>query len=170
MMNKLPAALVLVALAGAGAGCGANATSGSGTTAAASSSTTAVRAKAVRFSACMRTHGVADFPDPNKDNDFDYGISVSGPVWTKAVDACRQFQPPGTLSGRRTRTQQSTALRFASCMRTHGVRDFPDPVNGEPLIDTYKIPSSNRPGGMTILNAASAQCHDLLTRTLEQQR
>jgi hypothetical protein len=42
------------------------------------------------------------------------------------------------------------------------VKDFPDPANGEPLIDTYQIPSSNRPGGMTILNAATEKCHALL--------
>ena len=32
----------------------------------------------------------------------------------------------------------------------------------EPLIDTYKIPSSNRPGGMTILNAATQRCGKVL--------
>jgi hypothetical protein len=42
------------------------------------------------------------------------------------------------------------------------VKDFPDPVNGEPLIDTTNIPSSNEPGGMTILNAAIHQCGDVL--------
>ena len=26
-------------------------------------------------------------------------------------------------------------------MRDHGVKDFPDPANGEPLIDTTKVPS-----------------------------
>jgi hypothetical protein len=42
------------------------------------------------------------------------------------------------------------------------VKDFPDPVNGEPLINTYKIPSSNKPGGMTILNAATQKCGSVL--------
>ena len=42
------------------------------------------------------------------------------------------------------------------------MKDFPDPVNGEPLIDTYKIPSSNKPGGMTILNAAMHKCGSVL--------
>ena len=42
------------------------------------------------------------------------------------------------------------------------MKDFPDPVNGEPLIDTYKIPSSNKPGGMTILNAATNKCGAVL--------
>ena len=44
------------------------------------------------------------------------------------------------------------------------MKDFPDPVNGEPLVDTYQIPSSNRPGGMTILNAAMQKCGNVLRR------
>jgi hypothetical protein len=42
------------------------------------------------------------------------------------------------------------------------VKDFPDPVNGEPLVNTYKIPSSDKPGGMTILNAAMEKCGGIL--------
>jgi hypothetical protein len=83
---------------------------------------------------------------------------VSKAVFTRAVDACKALKPPGALSSKRTPTQQSAAIRFAQCVRDHGVRDFPDPVSGEPLIDTTKIPSSNRPGGMTILNAATHKC------------
>jgi hypothetical protein len=163
MMNKtlpvLMAALAVAALVAAGCGSssggGATSATGGGAT---SSAATSAHAKAVRFSECMRTHGVADFPDPTADNDYDYGVSVSEVVWTRAVTACRAWQPPGTLSSRRSRTQQSGALKFAACIRAHGVRDFPDPVNGEPVVDTNRIPSSNRPGGMTILNAAMAKC------------
>jgi len=87
---------------------------------------------------------------------------VSKEVFTKAIDACKAFQPPGSLSARRTSKQQSASLRFAQCVRDHGVKDFPDPVNGEPLIDTTKIPSSNKPGGMTSLNAATHACGKVL--------
>jgi hypothetical protein len=52
-------------------------------------------------------------------------------------------------------------------MRENGVPDFPDPVNGQPIIDTNRIPSSNRPGGMTILNAAAHKCGDLLRAAME---
>jgi hypothetical protein len=150
MMNKL--AVPALALAALAAGCGGK---GGNTL---TSSPSPIHARAVRFAACMRTHGIADFPDPNADNDFDYGISVSGTTWTRALTACRVYQPPGTFSARRTPRAQSRALRFAACIRAHGVRDFPDPVNGEPIVDTYRIPSANRPGGMTILNAAMATC------------
>jgi hypothetical protein len=176
------AALAAVALIGAGCSNGSaeNGNTGTGTasssgptssTRSASSTGTAssgankkltARDKAVKFAECIRAHGVSDFPDPNAKNQFEYGVSVSPAVWTRATTACKDLQPPGTLSAKRTRKQQSAALRFAQCVRDHGVKDFPDPVNGEPLVNTYKIPSSNRPGGMTILNAAMHACRGVL--------
>jgi hypothetical protein len=117
------------------------------------------RQKAVKFSECMRANGVSDFPDPNASGEFpSYGISVSKAVWMKAVVACKTLQPPGTLSAKLTPAQESAALKFAQCIRENGVPDFPDPVNGQPLVDTTRIPSSNKPGGMTILNAAMHKC------------
>jgi hypothetical protein len=163
------AAVATVALIGViSAGCGSNAASETGT---ASSTPTAssgadkkltARDKAVKFAECIRAHGVGDFPDPNEKNQFEYGVSVTPAVWTRATTACKDLQPPGTLSAKRTSKQQSAALRFAQCIRENGVKDFPDPVNGEPLVNTYKIPSSNRPGGMTILNAAMHKCGNVL--------
>jgi hypothetical protein len=164
MMNKLRplAALALVALIGAGCGssAGTSGTAGTTTTSATTASTNKLSAhdKAVKFAECIRSHGVRDFPDPNAKNDFEYGVSVSATVWAKAVNACKSLQPPGSLSSKRDPKQQSASLRFAACIRANGVKDFPDPVNGEPVINTYKIPSSNKPGGMTILNAAIAKC------------
>ena len=165
------------------AGCGSNASSESGTasstgTASTSSTSTGThttssgantkltaRDKAVKFAECIRAHGVSDFPDPGAKNQFEYGVSVSPAVWKQATTACKDLQPPGTLSGKRTPKQQSASLRFAQCVRDNGVKDFPDPVNGEPLIDTNKIPSSNKPGGMTILNAATQKCGSVLRRS-----
>jgi hypothetical protein len=110
----------------------------------------------------MRANGVPHFPDPDPKGDYNFGVDVSREVWLKAVDACKALKPPGALSSKRTPKEQSASLRFAQCVRDHGVKDFPDPVNGEPLIDTYKIPSANRPGGMTILNAATHKCGAVL--------
>ena len=76
--------------------------------------------------------------------------------------ACKDLTPPGTFSGKRSPKQQSDALRFAECVRENGVKDFPDPVNGEPLVDTRRIPSTDGEGGMTILNAAMHKCRALV--------
>jgi hypothetical protein len=126
------------------------------------SSSVSKREKGVKFAECMRSNGVPDFPDPNANGEFMYGVSVTPAVFTKAVEACKWLQPPGSLSGQRSFKQQSLALKFAECVRKNGVPDFPDPANGQPLIDTTKIPSSNSPNGMNILNAATHKCGPLL--------
>jgi hypothetical protein len=166
------AALALVALIGLiSAGCGSNAPSETGTASSAGAASSADTGgtkkatdqdKAVKFAECIRGHGVPHFPDPDAKGEFVFGIDVSPAVWQKAVDACKDLEPPGALSGKRSPKQQSAALRFAECIRKNGVKDFPDPVNGDPLIDTTKIPSSNQPGGMTILNAATKKCGSIL--------
>ncbi len=171
-MSRRPrplAAFVLVAVIGAGCGSStpsetgtASPSSTAGNSGAGASKKLSAREKAVKFAECIREHGVSDFPDPNGKNDFEYGVSVTPAVWKKATTACKDLQPPGTLSAKRTPKQQSAGLRFADCIRNNGVKDFPDPVNGEPLVNTYKIPSSNRPGGMDILHAAMKKCGDVL--------
>jgi hypothetical protein len=148
----------LAALALIGAGCGSNTPAATPTP----TRTAGAQAKAVKFAECIREHGVPHFPDPNAKGEYVFGIDVSPAVWGKAVAACKALEPPGALSGKRSPKQQSDALRFAGCVRKHGVKDFPDPVNGDPLIDTTKIPSSNAPGGMTALNAATHACRGIL--------
>lgn len=116
----------------------------------------------------MRQNGVSDLPDPtDEDADADaYGVSVTPAVFSKAADACKALKPPGALSSKYTPRQLSAAVRFARCVREEGVKDFPDPVDGQPLIDTTKIPSTDRAGGMTILNAATTRCASLLRQAM----
>jgi hypothetical protein len=141
----------------------ASSTSTAGSSTAASHNSTATpREKAVKFAECMRENGYPDFPDPKASGEFPtFGISVSPAVWTKALGACKELQPPGSFSAHLSTKQLSAARKFAQCIRENGVKDFPDPVNGEPLVDTTRIPSTNTPGGMTILNAAMQTCRDL---------
>jgi hypothetical protein len=170
----LAAGAILVALIGAG--CDSNGSSESGTAGSAGSAHTGGKKnvtaedKGVKFAECIRGHGVPHFPDPNAKGEYIFGIDVSPTVWQKAVNACKDLQPPGSLSGKRSPKQQSAALRFAQCVRENGVKDFPDPANGEPLIDTTRIPSANEPGGMTILNAATHKCGSVLGLAAGGQR
>jgi hypothetical protein len=144
------------------AGTASSATSTAGTTSSGADKKLTAQEKAVKFAECMRANGVPHFPDPGSKGETNFGVDVSRDVWLKAIDACKALKPPGALSSKLTPKEQSASLRFARCVREHGVKDFPDPVNGEPLIDTYKIPSSNKPGGMTILNAATHKCGSIL--------
>jgi hypothetical protein len=165
------AALAMVALISAG--CGSSAPSETGTsTATGGAKKLTARDKAVKFAECIRAHGVSDFPDPDAKNQFNYGVSVTPAVWNKAVSACKDLQPPGTLSGKRTPKQQSDALKFAQCMRDNGVKDFPDPDNGDPLIDTTKIRSlGNRsPRTDPVFAPALAKCRAVLAAALRDQK
>jgi hypothetical protein len=163
------AALALVTLIGAG--CGGNGSSSGGNT------TAANQGKAVKFAECMREHGVSQFPDPDASGRLTIdgvlngsSIDPNSPVWQAAVGACRDLQPPGfTGGGERSAAQQSAALRFAQCIRENGVTDFPDPVNGEPLVDTNRIPSAATDRGMSILNAAMQKCGDLGAEAMRGQ-
>ncbi|HEY1522360.1 MAG TPA: hypothetical protein VGF70_05045 [Solirubrobacteraceae bacterium] len=174
--RRLLVALVLVSvIAMSGAGCGSNAATGTASSAgnagggvsSASASNggnrqATRREKGVKFAECVRAHGVPHFPDPDATGNFNFAVDVTAATFTAAVNACKTLQPPGTLSAHRSAKQQSAALRFAACIRAHGVPDFPDPVNGQPLIDTDHIPSSNTPSGMSILNAATHTCGSVL--------
>ena len=159
-----PAALAMVAMAVViSAGCGgthsSDTTGTTGKSSTPSNKNATARDKAVKFAACMRENGYPDFPDPKASGEFpDFGISVSPAVWTKALGACKALQPPGSFSAHLSPEQMSAALEFARCIRANGVKDFPDPVQGEPIVDTTRIPSANRPGGMSILNAAMRKC------------
>jgi hypothetical protein len=165
MSRKLRPLVALALISLISAGCGSNAPSETGaasSTGTGGNTNAADQDKAVKFAECIRGHGVPHFPDPDAKGDFVFGIDVSPAVWKKAVDACKDLQPPGALSAKRSPKQQSAAVRFAQCIRENGVKDFPDPANGEPLVDTTRIPSTDAPGGMTILNAAMQKCGPVL--------
>jgi hypothetical protein len=167
----LAVGLALIALVALVSACGSSTPRGtSGTSPSTGGSTkTSKREQAVKFAECIRANGDSQFADPNAAGEFVSGISVSAEVWQKAVDACKDVEPPGSVSGNRSPAQQKLALKFAQCIRSNGVKDFPDPANGQPLIDTTKIPSTNAPGGMSILHAAMQKCQPLLRLTLGGQ-
>jgi hypothetical protein len=172
-------AVVLVAIAGLVGGCGSStgggaaSSRGDGSAAHAASS---AHQKGVAFAACMRRNGVQDFPDPPASGNFTIdqiangsSLDTSTPAFNHALQACRSLEPGGFTGTKRNHQQQSAALKFAECMRQNGVPDFPDPTAGQPLIDTYNIPSANKPGGMAILNATSQKCKGDLNAALAGQ-
>ena len=88
-----------------------------------------------KFSACMRKHGVSNFPDPNSQGVIqfgsDLGIDPKSPTFQSAQSVCQKLLPNG---GQPTPQQQAKMqqqlLVFSKCMRAHGLKDFPDPSNG----------------------------------------
>jgi hypothetical protein len=165
MKRKLRPLTVLALAALIGAGC----SDGSAENGSAGSKNVTNRGKGVKFAECMRDNGVSEFPDPDASGELTIdgvvngsSLDTSSAVWKQAIAACNDLQPPGfTGGGKRSVERQDAALEFAQCIRENGVPDFPDPINGEPLVDTNRIPSSATDGGMTILNAAMRKCGDL---------
>ena len=88
-----------------------------------------------KFSACMRKHGVTNFPDPNGQGVITIhsgeGIDPGSPVFRSARTTCDKLLPnDGQPTAAQIAQQQQKLLAFSACMRAHGVKDFPDPSNG----------------------------------------
>jgi hypothetical protein len=170
-MNKTQrplAVLALIALAALISACGSSAPAATGSGGSGGGNNAAAHAqKAVKFAECMRKNGVSNFPDPNASGKLTIdeiangsSLDTSTPAFKQAISACKNLEPAGFMGSKRSSQQQQAALKFAECIRANGVRDFPDPIPNGPLVDTNRIPSSNLPGGMSILHAAMQKCRD----------
>lgn len=132
-------ATVAVALALIATGCGGKA-SGSGAGQAPGGASQSAVAQAQKYSQCMRSHGVPDYPDPNPTtgriqvrfskgpNGQSSGVDPGSAQYKTAAKACKSLQPPGLGSSNSTANAQM--IKFAQCMRAHGVKNFPDPKGG----------------------------------------
>jgi hypothetical protein len=95
--------------------------------------------KALAYSACMRSHGVAKYPDASSSNELPSGLpkvsvqqlGVSGSQYQAAQAACAHLLPNGgQMSQAQSQRDLRAMLGFARCMRSHGVPNWPDPTNG----------------------------------------
>lgn len=87
----------------------------------------------VAFSACMRSHGVPDFPDPNGRGMIEItassGLDPNSPRFRSAEKQCQKLIPNGPPpTPAQTAKAHTLALKYAACMRSHGVPSFPDPT------------------------------------------
>ncbi len=132
----LAAAVALTVIA---AGCGGNSPSSASSSAAAGGAKGGPGEAAYQFSACMRNHGVTNFPDPVVKSSaggtsVSIGInpSISGqPAFKTAQKACQHIiGSPGNgpdSSSTHTQVKTQALLAFARCLRAHGFPNFPDP-------------------------------------------
>ncbi len=83
------------------------------------------------FSRCMRSHGVPNFPDANNSSKFPGArtLGVSNSLFQAAENKCRPLLPNGGQSAQAASPQLlDKVLKFARCMRSHGVPNWPDPT------------------------------------------
>jgi hypothetical protein len=108
----------------------------------------------------MRSHGVPNYPDPGSDGAVPKGsaqqFGVSGSQFQTAENDCQRLLPTGGSFDQQARQcigtgdcppalvqQILTAQRkFAQCMRSHGVPNWPDPTigsNGGPYFNLVPV-------------------------------
>jgi len=131
-------ACVTLALAGwLATGCSSSGNGGPGVaslgagTGSASHSPKAGKADPLKYSQCMRAHGVPKFPDPGPNGQLRIaagpgtGIDPQSPTFKAAQQACKSLEPTPPEADRKK--MYDSLLKFAQCMRQHGIAKFPDP-------------------------------------------
>ena len=120
------------------------------------SATVSGEAEALQYAACMRSHGVPDFPDPTVQNGsvgFSItagdGVDQNSPQYQSARQACSSLRGGGTANSGSGNLAKE--LKFAQCMRSHGVPDFPDPNKNGGFSGTSTV----NPSSPTFQNAQS---------------
>ncbi len=126
---------------------------------------------AVAFAACMRSHGVADFPDPTTSpHEFKDALETKTLAFRTAETACQHLLPRGgqhSQSAPPSRAQLAAELAFARCLRGHGFPSFPDPTSsGELTHETLASAGINlhQPAVVQAADACVGVTHGFLTR------
>jgi hypothetical protein len=159
----LATAAATAVLALVAAGCGS-----AGSPDVAGTTSTTAASGALAFAACMRSHGVADFPDPDSDGTIDLkgvqprpgsDLDPDSPAFETAQKACKALQPRGFLSGPHavSPAERRQALAFSRCMRAHGLPAFPDPGSSGRL-GVQAIRSAGIDGAAPQFQAALKAC------------
>ncbi len=81
------------------------------------------------FAECMRSHGVANFPDPSAGGAINIPDALGhSPAFQSAAQTCRsKLRPGGGPHGGISESARLSMLHHAECMRAHGVANYPDP-------------------------------------------
>jgi hypothetical protein len=161
------ATVALLAAAVLVAGCGHNPASPgvakldpSGTPSTGASASGSAHDQALAYAACIRNHGVPNFPDPEPNGGFKMKANPNDPTLQAAEQACASLLPGGgqnqTTGGNFTPSQVAQLLQYAKCMRAHGILTFPDPTSkGFGAMNGIDLNSSQ-------FAAASRACQSLL--------
>jgi hypothetical protein len=141
---------------------------------------------AVSYSNCMRSHGVPNYPDPSngqlpKGGAQAFGVGSS--VFSTAQSACHSLLPNAgsfqeqasqcTLEGdcppAVVQQMMTTDRKFAQCMRSHGVPNWPDPtigLQGSPVFRLSKVGITHAQSHSAPMSNTIAECQRLEGATL----
>ncbi len=163
---RTAAAAIAAAVLGLSSAACSGGSPSSASSASASTTGSARSPSAIAYSACVRSHGVTNFPDPDSSGQVPKGdaqhFGVSTSQLQAAQSACQALYPDsdGSLDQQaqecmstgncpQALVQQILTVeqKFAACMRSHGVPDWPDPsidAEGRPIFAMSDVPGRNR--------------------------
>jgi hypothetical protein len=128
--GPLACGLLAAACGSSGSGGPAVANLSSSPSASATSSGGSGHASTLAYARCMRAHGISDFPDPDAHGNLGLNgqpgsdLDPNNPAYKAANSACKSLLPAPQAPPHGAKAQN---LRYARCMRAHGISDFPDP-------------------------------------------
>ena len=136
----------------------------------------------VAYSRCMRSHGVPNFPDPGSDGQLPKTsaerLGVSDSQFQAAQQACQSVLPDaggsfdqeeqqcylaGSCPPALVQQMLTVGRRFATCMRSHGVPNWPDPTldsQGRPVFDISAAGIASAQWHSDQMRAKANQCGD----------
>jgi hypothetical protein len=91
------------------------------------------------FARCMRAHGVPDYPDPSRQGQIPrpyatepapsggFTANPNAPAYRTASNDCKSLADATPVSQTMQHQVEDAQLKFAVCMRGHGVPNYPDP-------------------------------------------
>jgi hypothetical protein len=130
--------------------------------------------QAIAYSQCMRSSGIANFPDPIQSSGR-VGFSIQTGNGTGAVDVnSPQYQSASTACAKKTgwnkvppaALQQFMvgAMSYAECMRSHGITNFPDPIEHSTYVQNGPTPGDGIDENSPQYVAARKACQRLLSQ------
>ena len=121
-------------------------------------------AQAVAYAHCMRSHGVADFPDPTGvpgggvafqiDGGPGSDLNPNNPTFNAANGACKALLPGQGQTKPLPAQKIAAEVKWALCMRSHGLPGFPDP-NSQGAFDSSRF-NDRSPSFQTASKACQA--------------
>jgi hypothetical protein len=135
---------------------------------------------AVAYSACIRSHGVPNFPDPPSSGGLPKAsaqeLGVSSSQLQAAQRACQHLIPTtgGSIQQCETTGDCPQALvqqamnvmrKYSRCMRAHGVPNWPDPTidsQGRPFFDVSNAGITHQYTHSSLFESKDRECERLV--------
>jgi hypothetical protein len=125
-------------------------------------------ADGLAYAKCMRSHGIQNYPDPTvQDSGQQQSVGFKVPAamrdlpgFNAAAKTCQAKTHFGTITPAMMQAGMAKAVKFTDCMRSHGISNFPDPVEKNGMIGFGSASGVDRNSAQ--FKAANSACTPLM--------